>query len=309
MFYQLYICATIQICHNAYLALSFKVEVMKDIIIALINYLKNAGMATIEQLVIVFLPLIVFAFIQDYVSRQNEKLSCKLIGANLYLTLFGWLGTLVHELGHAAFALLFRHRITDIQFFKPDPESGTLGYVSHSYNPRNIYHQVGNFFIGIGPIVFGALFLVLLSFLLFDINLLAETDIDLSFNTLESKSIIIFEANNFATFLALFVYDVFYGEHTNWWKVTLFIYCLLSIGSSISLSKSDVKSSIKGFLIIVLCVLIFNVATYWAGNFSIEISKTLSYYLSVAYTIMLLSIVVNLFFMAILKLIAVITKK
>ena len=46
--------------------------------------------------------------------------------------LVAWLGTPLHELGHALFCLIFRHKIEDIKFFKPDKVNGTLGYVYHT---------------------------------------------------------------------------------------------------------------------------------------------------------------------------------
>ena len=66
-----------------------------------------------------------------------------------------WLGTPIHELGHALFCVIFRHRITKIEFFKPDPVSGTLGYVEHKWNRHNLWQVLGNFFIGVGPVILG----------------------------------------------------------------------------------------------------------------------------------------------------------
>ena len=37
-----------------------------------------------------------------------------------------------------------------------------MGFVEHTYNRRNPYHQMGNFFIGIAPIVVGGLVVTLL---------------------------------------------------------------------------------------------------------------------------------------------------
>lgn len=65
------------------------------------------------------------------------------------------IGTPVHEMGHALMCLLFGHKITDMALWQPASRDGNLGYVSHAYRPRNLYHILGNLFIGIGPIFSG----------------------------------------------------------------------------------------------------------------------------------------------------------
>lgn len=62
------------------------------------------------------------------------------------------IGTPIHELGHAAMCLVFRHKIQKLVLWKPDHSDGTYGYVRHTYNPRSLYQRLGLLFIGIGPI-------------------------------------------------------------------------------------------------------------------------------------------------------------
>lgn len=75
------------------------------------------------------------------------------------------LSTPLRELGHAMMAVLTLHRIEDfclLNLYDPD---GELGFVEHSYNPRNPIAVLGNFLYALGPVVTG-LGTVLLVFLI-----------------------------------------------------------------------------------------------------------------------------------------------
>ncbi len=63
-----------------------------------------------------------------------------------------WVGTPVHELGHAVMCLLFAHRIERIRLV---PTRSGDAMVEHSYNKRNPYAVFGNLWIGLGPLFSG----------------------------------------------------------------------------------------------------------------------------------------------------------
>lgn len=72
-----------------------------------------------------------------------------------------WIGTPLHELGHVLFCIIFHHKIQAVSLFKPNKETGGLGYVNHSFNPHSLYQRIGNFFIGAAPLITGTAFLIL----------------------------------------------------------------------------------------------------------------------------------------------------
>ena len=136
----------------------------------ILSYLGQALAATFIQILILFTPGLLLTLILHFETGFIQHRTINTLGLRWYLGLFGWLGTIIHELGHALFCLIFRHKITEMKLLDPDPETGTLGYVRHSYDPKNIYQLVGNFFIGIGPILLGTAVIFLLCYWLLGLN-------------------------------------------------------------------------------------------------------------------------------------------
>ena len=63
-----------------------------------------------------------------------------------------FVGTPLHECGHALMCFLFCHHIEKVRLFHS--KEGTA-MVQHTYNPRNPYAVFGNLWISIGPIIIG----------------------------------------------------------------------------------------------------------------------------------------------------------
>jgi len=214
----------------------------------------------IEQLSILgkhltlFLILIALLFvIQRLVFLLSEKI---LGGKSIYLS--AWIGTPIHELSHALFCCVFGHKIQRIVLFNPD-RRGTLGYVTHSYNNRNIWQVMGNFFIGIAPLFGGLLALYIITFLMLD-------NARLLFNTLKSASFT--EVNQFKfselidlTKKVLNIISEAYTQSPA--KVMIWAYLFAAISLHLSPSKEDLKGAWVGFLIFIsacLCMMLFNQA-------------------------------------------------
>ena len=73
------------------------------------------------------------------------------LGNNSQLVV-GGLGVVIHELGHAIFAFIFGHHVKKVQLLNFNyRNSGALGSVEHTWDERNLYQRLGNFFIGLAP--------------------------------------------------------------------------------------------------------------------------------------------------------------
>ena len=169
----------------------------------------------------------------------------------------GALGTPVHELSHALFCLIFAHKIDEIQLFQINSEDGTLGYVSHSYNPKNIYQRIGNFFIGIAPIVVisGLLFLVAW--------LLMPNTVRIMVARISHISMRGGIGNVFTSYFSAM--GAFFQAVTNyrWW---IFILVGAFFALHMTLSGADIKGALSGLLLVVALFLIADVVLGLIGT-------------------------------------------
>ncbi len=261
------------------------------------DYLITVFLTTFSQLLFFLGPLLLIAFLMNTVAGWTEILSYKVLGRKLYLVLFGWLGTTFHELGHLFFAVIFMHRINEVKFFSLDSSEKTLGYVNHSYNPNNIYQQLGNFFIGIGPLIFCSIMLFIFTYLILEINVFGEGIVNISFESFSSiDSIINMGSGVLNSSIELF--NQLIKSDIALWRLLLFIYFVYSIGSSIKLSLSDIRGAFSGLLFFTSILIFFNLSTLWMSSFFDNIMFFLSSYFSAVYFLMILSLTINLLFLS-----------
>ena len=198
----------------------------------LINYIGQALWQTILFLLIGVLPWIAVALVMQLLSNSIRKSLAKIFGIQGYIYLTAP-GVMIHEIGHAIFCLIFRHKIVEMKLFSPE-EDGTLGYVNHSYNPNSFYQRIGNFFIGTGPIWFGVAVLCLISWLLLP-NAMQISDF--------------FSLN-------------FWGR----WQSYIWLYLALTISSHITLSPPDLAGSVDGGIVILAAALLGFLLFGWCGD-------------------------------------------
>lgn len=262
----------------------------------MVGYLIHVFQVTSGQLFVLFGPLIILALFLNFSAILTARLSVRFWGRNLFLYGFGWLGCSVHELSHAFFAIIFGHKIKEIELFKPNSDGESIGHVSHSFNKRSIYQKTGNFFIGIGPLLAGGIVLFVITLILFHIQITEIFKFRITSEIFSDK--ILFNQFVAALWSGLISCKelVFGGTPIAWWKFVVLVFVLYSTGSSMTLSKSDVKGAVAGFLWVIIFSLIFNLLTLWIGDFAAQAVAKIAQYISGFYFLLMLSFVCNLLF-------------
>ncbi|MBQ8178719.1 MAG: hypothetical protein IJ033_05990 [Clostridia bacterium] len=162
----------------------------------------------------------------------------------------GFIGTPIHELSHALMCVIFGHKINEIKLFQISSKDGTLGYVNHSYNPRNIYQSIGTFFIGVAPILVISCLLYLLLYLLLP---------DLT-ETIRSSITSLDLSTDFKGVFSLFK-TTFEGliSNTNNYKLWIFVAISITLSLHMTLSGADINGAKKGLVIIIILMLIVDI--------------------------------------------------
>jgi len=256
-------------------------------------FVKNLLLATLGQTASLFLGVFIFGLLIHFISQLSFKSLGNSLGPKgTYLV--AWLGTPIHELGHALFCLIFGHRIEDMKIFTPDPNSGTLGYVYHTWNPKNPWHVLGNFFIGIGPVVLGcAVLFGLFYFLIPDSGTVWNTIITNVSNLEKGAPIgsypVVFRDSALAIIKLIFTWD-----NLAFWRFWVFLYLSICVASNIRLSWADVKGSLSGLGCIIMPFLILNLILLLAGRATDNVFPYTASVLGGVYSLLILALIMVL---------------
>ena len=208
---------------------------------------------TFWLLLVLVVPFVVFAILIHFLERLIQVRLASRFGWKSVLWT-GWLGTPIHELSHWVMCKVFRHRVLEMELFEPDKRSGRLGFVRHSWNTGNRFEEVGNFFIGLAPLVGGSLALAgLLWFFYPDavVNMISSSRGSSDPNVLESPS---FVSMIFASVGSL-LRDLLSPKHLVSWRFWLFTYLVLCVGSHMAPSRSDYDGASRGVFLVTATVI------------------------------------------------------
>ena len=216
------------------------------------NYLTESIWNGIRLLAIGLIPGVLVVPLVQECSRSIRQWLISCLGRTgfIYLTMPG---VVIHELSHLFFCLIFQHKIVKVNLFSPQ-EDGTLGMIQHSYDSRNIFQRIGNFFIGSAPVWGGMLAMCLFSRLLLPDSLFSGDPVA-----------------RLAEFCSISLWHC--------WQSWLWLYLMLTIGSHISLSDADFHSVTDGIGFLVLLPLILCVLLGWAGNWEEKLIEAIRFLL------------------------------
>ncbi|RAN91481.1 hypothetical protein B5P41_04475 [Bacillus sp. SRB_28] len=221
-----------------------------------VNSIFQTLLTSVIQLFSLIGVIIVIGFILGYLESLTRTYWSRAFGRKGFL-LTAWIGVPVHELGHVIMCLVFRHKIIATQFFPTDTSQGALGYVQHQYNQKSIYQRIGNFFIGIGPIISGITALILLMrYFVPDSYSLFNTNLE---KTVTSTSINLDMIQNMFLSTFFLLKSLFTMSNLLTPSFWLFLFIAICISAHIALSKPDIKGSIDGVIVMFILLFLFNI--------------------------------------------------
>lgn len=195
-----------------------------------INGIMRSGLGYI---IVLLVQVIILFFLSDFLMKNTARCT---IGRSMYLFyVFVFVGTVIHEASHAIAVVLCRGKLNEVKLFKPDRQSGTLGYVSYNAN------HVASVFIGLAPLVGNTLALML-----FARYFIGVGAFDVDFNSLSNSESVISDIFRIFTNGIFMLAGLDYSKTGTW----LFLYLALSTGMGVAPSSQDVKTALPGIAIL-----------------------------------------------------------
>ena len=154
-----------------------------------------------------------------------------------------------------------------MKWFDFSAEDGALGQVEHEYDPKSFYQRAGRFFIGVAPVVLGALVLALASRFLLGVHAPASPPAERAHAAAPLADVT-------RTFLAQLgasahaVARLAAAMHADRWRTWAFLYVACVAGTAMRLSASDVRAAGAGLWTLGCLLLATNALTLWIGAFA-----------------------------------------
>jgi hypothetical protein len=259
------------------------------------TYLLNVGGVTLMQLFALGGPGLLLIAVLSWLSGNVAILASRAFGRATYYFLFGWLGTLIHEIAHAVAALLFGHQIASFYGFTLNPNARVLGSVNTRYHAGNLFKYIGLFFIGIAPVVFGPLVIYLALYILF------HAQMPEMWRAIDRRIMIYGPGvGNILSAVLAFLGFLFSPRHLLDWRLYVFLYIAFAVGSSVRLSQPDVNAAKSGCLPMIVLLFLFNTVLFSLGSAGSTTFAWLTQYYTFFYILLCFVILLDVLVIAIL---------
>lgn len=214
------------------------------------------------------------------------------------MLLTAWIGTPIHEFSHVIAAVITGHKIMEVKLFKPDPRTGTLGYIAHSYNPHNLFQStIGNTLIAIAPFFGGSLAIYMITYFLLPDFSLYSSDVPsvyyiTSENVLSLKSYVLF-GKTAVRFFEYLILKVQYAGLLTEWQFYLFLFILLGVANHLSPSYADFQNFWQPLAIIIIFMTLLNIFILPFMKGSLAMINSASKYMLFLMPILLLALFIS----------------
>lgn len=224
--------------------------------------------------------IMIMGYLLAQIEKWNNKYIQKAFGwGGIVLT--GCIGTVLHEFSHFIMCILFRHKIKQVKFFRPiqSKKDGVLGYVSHGYNPNSLYQKVGNFFIGIAPVIVGTVVIV------WSMKICQPDSYQILFRLIKQLSssghyAIIDDNEKIVKGVLKWVESLWSKPNLRMYPFYINLVVMYSISTHMSLSKEDLKGAWSGGILLVILLSLFEMVFYcYNPSLCLIISHTMVLYL------------------------------
>ncbi|MBP5185332.1 MAG: hypothetical protein J6113_09505 [Lachnospiraceae bacterium] len=205
---------------------------------------------------------IVFGLILDQLEILIYSRMASKVGRDIILVT-GVVGTPLHEASHWLGCKIFGFKVLEVSLFRPLTYKfdGILGYVLFLYSNKGWWSKLGCFVVGMAPMIFGSLFMILIVWLVVpEVFKTTKHSIEAS-----SKS-------------KIPILPVWWAAFSGFWKgmfslrkwgilrgiITL--YLIISIAMHMTVSTQDIKAATPGFGIVALIYLLYSLITAIIGT-------------------------------------------
>lgn len=238
-----------------------------------IQYLTAILQITGQQLIATLLPAVAAASAVHVSSVIVHNTARRALSDRAYTYSLSMVGTTVHELSHALTASLFGCHITEMKLFDPSPTAPVRGYVQYSYNGNSAIQRLGQLVIGIAPLLFGSVILMLLGWWLIGADIFAPWGVLLGAQV-DGAQLMQAASQHAASWVAALNPEAWMTATTMLWRTLsaeatnpslyLFLLVAAAIGSGMHVSSTDAKTLFTGLVTLAGAALLLNLFLIWA---------------------------------------------